>query len=47
LPFLPAPFGAPNGRFLKSLPFLKDLKELFSPLGATSTQEEDENNDEE
>lgn len=26
---------------------LKDLKELFSPLGETSTQEEDENNDEE
>jgi hypothetical protein len=26
---------------------LKDLKELFSPLGETSTQEEDENNDNE
>ena len=26
---------------------LKDLKELFSPLGETATQEEDENNDEE
>lgn len=26
---------------------LKDLKELFSPLGETTTQEEDENNDEE
>ena len=26
---------------------LKDLKELFSPLGETNTQEEDENNDEE
>ena len=34
-----------NGLLDKSC--LKDLKELFSPLGETATQEEDENNDEE
>jgi hypothetical protein len=34
-----------NGLLDKS--HLKDLKELFSPLGETTTQEEDENNDEE